>query len=196
MKRQSKTNHGFTFIELMVAIAVFGILILAAIPSTLDWRKNQRANAAATAIMYDVLQAKNMAVQNNADVILTFDLANHVYRMYLDTNGLGIDVSNLAKVQPLTSIEPSSRFGFIPGTGLDGNSISQSVVMGNTSNPVRCIIKPNGQVIHPGIIYTIPVYDMGSIAKRQRAIQISSTGRVSRWDYTNPGDLIPWKEHL
>lgn len=187
--RQSK-NEGFSLVELIIAISIIGILSIAAVPYTMNWRASAKVNNVANIIMHDLLEAKSQSITHNVDVIVTFDLEEKTYRVYLDTNGAGIDISNLIKSVPLSSIDPGVTFGNIVNEDINGDDISQSVVMGTTTNPIRTILKPNGEVINAGAIYLVPTQN--ATVERQRAVEITSAGRVTRWTYVNDA----WEELL
>jgi prepilin-type N-terminal cleavage/methylation domain-containing protein len=196
MKTKSEQINGYSLIELVVTLSIFSIMATIAVPYSADWRKSRRVSNVATVITYDLMDAKSKSITNNSDVIVTFDLVEQTYRMYLDTNGLGIDISNLIKAVTINSIDPTIQFGFSPSNGLDGSQISQAAVLGSTSSPIRCIFKPNGTAIHAGSLYLIPVAEAGTNSTRMHAIKIEKSGRISRWKHDGSQGLIPWKEHL
>ena len=196
MKENKAANQGFTVMEMMITLAVFAIMSLVAVPYTLGWRKAGIVNTVAMAVMSDLQEAKSLSIAKNSNVIVAYDISEKTYRFYLDENGLGIDESNLVKSVTLSSIHSGIVFGYVPGPGIDGDDISGAIVMGSTSEPIRCVFRPDGTVINRGTIYLIPATDLYSVPERQKAIHISSIGRISKWGYDASGGLVPWKEHL
>ncbi len=189
-------NEGFTLIEMMVTTAIIGILAMMAIPSTLEWRNTMKVNEAAKCVMLELWKAKKLAATRNANVIVSFDTGAETLKVYLDRGDDGIDVSDLTKTYSMAAVSPDIVFGANNVTGLDGNTISQPVTMGNTSSPVRITIMPSGSVSTEGFVYLILSKDLGSRNDRQRAIMISSIGRISKWVYDSGALPVPWEESI
>lgn len=68
-----KNKHGFTLIELMVVIAVIGIMAAIAVPNFLNWLPNMRLKAAARDLYSDIQRIKGEAVKRNTCVSLLFN---------------------------------------------------------------------------------------------------------------------------
>lgn len=67
-------TRGFSLIELMVTLTVFGILTMAAIPSISEWLRNTRLRGQSESVLSGLQQARNEAVRRNRQV--TFWLVN------------------------------------------------------------------------------------------------------------------------
>lgn len=189
-------SEGFTIFEAFIVLTIITGITMMLIPYTKGWHATSQVNAVAYAVMSDLKVARNLSISKNHDVIVTFDIPENTYRIYLDTNGLGVDISNLVDSIPLSSIVPDVQFGYMYGNGVDGEEITAAVIMGNTSAPIRTVLRPNGSVVNPGQVYLIPTVDMMTATERQRAVVITSTGTVTRWAYDISGGVIPWKEYL
>ncbi|MDD2833316.1 MAG: GspH/FimT family pseudopilin [Methylotenera sp.] len=61
-------DSGFSLIELMIAVAIFGILASIAVPSYTTWFQNSRIRNAADAIQTGLQKARVEAIKHNADV--------------------------------------------------------------------------------------------------------------------------------
>ncbi|MBI2509431.1 MAG: prepilin-type N-terminal cleavage/methylation domain-containing protein, partial [Betaproteobacteria bacterium] len=59
---------GFTLIELMVGIAIVGILIMIALPNFTIWIQNTQIRAGAEGILSGLQLARTEAVRRNADL--------------------------------------------------------------------------------------------------------------------------------
>ena len=76
MMKQAK---GFTIIEVMIVIAVLGILATVAIPNYMDWLPKSRVNGAARELFTEMQLAKMKAISENNNYVITFDTANNSY---------------------------------------------------------------------------------------------------------------------
>jgi prepilin-type N-terminal cleavage/methylation domain-containing protein len=66
----SKASHGFTLVELMVTIAIVGILLVMAGPLATDWIKSAQTHAAKTQLYEAFDVAKALALRNPNNVVL------------------------------------------------------------------------------------------------------------------------------
>ena len=68
-----KNNSGFTIMELMVIIAIVGIISAIAIPNMISWRANHQLNGTAREMKSLINGARISAIKNNAIVTVTYD---------------------------------------------------------------------------------------------------------------------------
>lgn len=68
-------THGFSLIELMVALAVLGIVFAVGLPGMSAWIQNTNIRTATEAGLSGLQLARSEAVSRNADVQIVFDAA-------------------------------------------------------------------------------------------------------------------------
>jgi len=97
MKSEIK-QKGFTLVEVMIVVAIIGILSAIAVPSISTWLPNIRLKAAARDVFSDMMRAKMEAIKTNTTTSLTFTSGTGtpcVGGAYKFTNSTGtiIDIS-------------------------------------------------------------------------------------------------------
>jgi len=82
MQKQS----GFTLVELLITIALMGIVTAIAIPNCIEWLPNYRMRSAAQDLLSNFQKAKLAAVKSNVDVAVCFKSDNSGYTAFVDPN--------------------------------------------------------------------------------------------------------------
>ena len=80
------SDKGFTFLELMVVIAIFAILSAIAVPNMIGWRNNHKFIGAYQNIRADLRLAQGRALRERAAVSVVFSSSQ--YEIFVD-NGAG-----------------------------------------------------------------------------------------------------------
>lgn len=70
-----KREHGFTLIELVIAIAVIAVMVGMAVPAVIHWLPDYRLKSAARHLVSNFQRAKIEAVKRNTNVVLEFQPA-------------------------------------------------------------------------------------------------------------------------
>ena len=70
--RKNNSESGFTMVELLVAIAILGIIIMIAIPNLITFRQNAQLSAATRELFSGFQQAKMTAIKRNINCTITF----------------------------------------------------------------------------------------------------------------------------
>lgn len=82
-------NKGFTLVELMIVIAIFGVLAAIITPSFLEWRDRSKVRGDATELRAAFESAKLRAIKHNTNVVVVFPDASS-YQVFIDTNEDGV----------------------------------------------------------------------------------------------------------
>ncbi len=86
-KIKSRNNSGLTIVELVVAIAIVGILALFVAPQIGLMRSNYNVRSCATDLIQNIRTARAMAIKENGEYIIVFNLAGQMYSIGYDDDG-------------------------------------------------------------------------------------------------------------
>ncbi len=183
-------RRGFTLIEMMVIVALIGILTAIGFVSMLHYRSIIRVNASARDVAGQFRLARAKAIRDGRSVMVSFPSAVNQYTLGIDADESGTFDTSFPKDRYL---QTGIVFGYC-----DDPLIDQ--VPGHT-NPVSCPVEinggcPTGLARHfhfrhdgtasfTGVVYLIPSVDLsatGNRPDRMRAVDWeSATGRVRVW---------------
>lgn len=137
-----KRESGFTLIELMLAIAIFGILIAIALPNFSEMVINQRVRSASSDLFATLLYARSEAIKRNAPISVVRSGAVWEAGWSVQTSGT---VTVLKRQDPYTRITISGPASGTLTFGGNGRPLAGATVffmVYPTSNPnsrARCI---------------------------------------------------------
>jgi len=84
-----KRDEGVSLIELVIVVAIIGILALIGIPQYGQFIAKGKARRAADELLQNVRLTRTMAIKENGAYLITFDPAANNYRIGFDDNGDG-----------------------------------------------------------------------------------------------------------
>jgi len=82
-----RNSHGFTTIELIMVIAIMGVLMAIAIPNFSQWIANYRLKAATREIYSNFQKARIEAIKTNSNIVVSFNLGAGTYQVFVDNGG-------------------------------------------------------------------------------------------------------------
>lgn len=83
--RRMQAQKGFSLIEMMIVLIIFGILAAIAMPAFMKWRAHSAVNDAAASVMAHLKQARNLAMAESRSVRVV--VASTSYTFDSDTTG-------------------------------------------------------------------------------------------------------------
>jgi len=82
-------KYGFTLVELMIVLAIMGIVSAIAAPNFINYMADRRLNGAARMVMSDLMAARQKAVSQNNEFKGFFNASNHQYTILDDDDNDG-----------------------------------------------------------------------------------------------------------
>ncbi|MDY6970883.1 MAG: GspH/FimT family pseudopilin [Thermodesulfobacteriota bacterium] len=79
-----KRLSGFSLVELMIAVAILGILVAVGVPAFIDWLPDYRLKRAANDLYSTLQQARLEAVRFNSSCVVYFDTVAQTYQFLRD----------------------------------------------------------------------------------------------------------------
>lgn len=154
-RKLKKTNSGFTLVELIVVLAIFGLGVALTIPAFGSFLQSSRLNGETNQISGTLRAARRAAVTKNINTVFVIDMTNNQYFYFEDPDGNGTRGTGEARSQVMEMPK---------GVTFQNHTFSQP----------RVIFGPKGTTVESGTI-TIQNIHHGT-----RSIRVfSGTGMIS-----------------
>jgi prepilin-type N-terminal cleavage/methylation domain-containing protein len=80
--RRNRSRKGFSLIELMVVIALFGILLAVGIPNLMKFRATSAGYQCARTLVSDLEATRNLSLRTENEAYITFTPTQNKYEIY------------------------------------------------------------------------------------------------------------------
>jgi type IV fimbrial biogenesis protein FimT len=167
------TRSGFTLVEVMIVLAVIGVLAGLAAPSLLNTLPGLRVNGASRQVLADLRMARTQAVEKGKSVVVKFHVDSTgsssagTYVLAFDNNAdndlTPSTAPNDAVITEVTLARDYSAIEFasnVSGTPSNGIDLSNAAI-GDVANAIT--FRPNGSASESGDIYLRIVGATGNV---------------------------------
>jgi prepilin-type N-terminal cleavage/methylation domain-containing protein len=173
MRPRNNASRGYTIIEILVVVAIIGIMSLVTVPAFMNFQRSSAVKAQLRAFTSDVRNCRQRAITRNSEVRLELDSAT-VYRFYEKPNAgtwgalngfSGGGVSNLKTLEK--------------GVTFSANTLGDTDANGKKD----LVFRPDGTVnigttgTPPGTITLLSNWQ--NIAQNKYLITVSSSGQLT-----------------
>lgn len=135
-------EHGFTLAELMIAIAILGIILGIAVPSMQSFILSQRISSASFELNSDLLYARSEATKRNADVLIA--ASGGAWQNGWTVSAAGVTLKRRESLRDLAITATSASITFRHTGRLPIGSVQQTFRLNaspsNASVAERCLI--------------------------------------------------------
>lgn len=125
------SHKGFTLVEIMIVLAIMGIMAAIAMPNYRTYMAQRRLNGAVRQVYGDLMAARQRAISENRTIGVVFGSDNHGYTIFADTDGDG-SADGGETVLQTRDIYPAYYDVWVDGQGL----LVDFYTNGTSRNPV------------------------------------------------------------
>jgi len=187
-------KDGFTLVELVITIAILGILVGIGVPAYVGFLPKYRVDAAVKALAAEVNLARTTAIAANKVHHMVFDIANNQIILYQDDDNNWSTSNTIVKTVEMATDFPNVSLGYNPGAlDLAGSALAQPATFGSSSSPVKATFYPNGLMAESGEFYLIPTSQIGVSNDLMRAVEVAKAGQATLYRYSASASP-PWSE--
>lgn len=173
-------NNGFTLVELMVVMAIVGILLAVGAPGMRAYISNSASNSLSSTLLIDIMYARNHAISNEVIVKMIPTGSSDSGISTFTPNSAGVnwgegwdifedsDNDNVIDAPDELIIRNHASFG--PGAHISSGPASELL---DINNPIG--FNPDGTSIRTG---TLTIATFGCAGENARTIRINQIGQV------------------
>lgn len=177
---------GFTIIELMVVVAIIGMLVAVAIPNYLDWNRKYKLKDATALVHGTMGMARMTAINQNFPATVTVTQAAGTQVTVAFTGVAGLPIAGLPTLTLDSEVSLTNAAGDTVGSGVSSPQTLQFNTMGmrvNTGNANNQCISNTGASTACGASTSQALNFKNSKGLNYRIV-VRPTGKVS-WCYSN-----------
>ncbi len=193
-----RNKRGVTLLELMVVVAIIGVMVAIAVPSYYAWLPKLKVNQAIFQLSGDLQYARLRAISENIPWEVQFNIAGNSYSIYRDPKDTFNPANPSGTASLVKTVQLVDNSGSIMavrsvvfGYNVTGNDPNGAPLLaGGASNAVFSSsdyekFLPNGTADYNGAVYLIPQEDLtANRYDRNRAITITGlTGLIKTWQH-------------
>ena len=171
MRPRNNASRGYSLVEILVVVAIIGIMSLVTVPAFLNFQRSNAIKAATRTFTADIRNCRQRAISRNSQVRLELDSAN-VYKFYEKPNaGTWGALNNFSGTGPGQNLKTLGT-----GTTFSANALGDTD--GNSKNDM--VFLPDGTVNLGNTAGTITLLSSWkNISQNQFLITVSTTGKLT-----------------
>lgn len=186
---RSRASQGFTMIELMVVMAVIGIMMKAAMPMFSNWIGNQRLRTAAESVYAGLQVARQEAVRRNALVMFqATDSTSTSWSVCPVIPGTAVCDTTQPAVQTRDGNDESGaiRMGASASLAMTNPGAAASALAPGVGFPAAVVFDPMGRTVTSPAITSTRRFDFRHTAlgpnERRLVVMVSAAGNPRMCD--------------
>ncbi|MEP6802103.1 MAG: prepilin-type N-terminal cleavage/methylation domain-containing protein [Acidobacteriota bacterium] len=150
-RKHRRGSPGFTMIELVIVIAILGIVVGIAIPTFMRFVRRENLRAPVREVHSIVLAARMQAAKRNQQVIVFFDMTNHRVTSWADNLPYNY-IQDVA--EPLLAdfhVPDKIVFRKAPNGAAvnDADAVAFDTYLGNAARVDMIVFRPDGTILPP-----------------------------------------------
>ena len=132
---------GITLVEMMIVIAIVGLMVSVAVPNYLDWNRKYQLKDAVATLQSNISLARMTAINNNIQVAVTVTQATPAVPVTVTFTNFATGTVVLAPMTMVPGISLANAAGALVGGGI---ASPQDVVFTPMGRPLPFLSTPNG----------------------------------------------------
>lgn len=171
MHRRERPLRGYSLVELLVVVAIVGILSLVTVPAFMNYQRSNSFKGSLRQFSTDIRNCRQRAISRNSQVRLELD-STTAYRFYeLPNGGSWAALNNFSETGPGTNVKYLDK-----GTTFSANTLGDSD--NNSKNDM--VFKPDGTVDIGNSTGTVTLLSpWKNIYQNQFVVTLSTTGKIT-----------------